>query len=147
MDILLVLCVALPLQLFPIFGVPCVLVYWASGSVDLAFLAFLAIYGVCMMFAVWSLRLDTQGIEFCRLLGRPKFLRWDEITSIRTAARKEVVKDGWLWPLFPPREMTACLSARDHVRFEWDSGFCFFPPKDADQFLCLTATLRNGKIT
>ncbi|HEY6563874.1 MAG TPA: hypothetical protein VIY86_05225, partial [Pirellulaceae bacterium] len=123
------------------FGAPCFLVYWVSDSVDLALLAFLAIYGVYVMFAVWSLRLDTRGIEFRRFLGRPKFLRWDEMTSIRPATRTEVVKDGWLWPLFPAREMTACLSARDHVRFEWDSGFCFFPPKDADAFLRLAERL------
>jgi hypothetical protein len=140
-DILVILFVALPLQLFPMFGAPFILVYWASGSVDLAFLAVVAIYGVFMMFTVWSLRLDARGIEFRRLVGRPKFLRWDEITSIRPATRVEVVKDGWLWPLFPARETTACLSAKDHIRFEWDSGFCFFPPEDADDFLHLTATL------
>jgi hypothetical protein len=142
-DILVFLFVALPLQLFPMFGAPFILMYWASDSVDLAFLAVLTIYGVFMMFAVWSLRLDTRGIEFRRLLGTPKFLRWDEITSIRPATRMEVVKDGWLWPLFPAREMTACLSARDHIRFEFDSGFCFFPPEDADEFLRITATLRD----
>jgi len=69
-------------------------------------------------------------------------LKWDDLREVRLARRSEVIWSGWLWPVFPAREMTACLSARDHVRFEGPFGYRFFPPADPQSFLQLVAKYR-----
>lgn len=93
----------------------------------------------CLVFPalnVWHLVLDTQGIRFSRLIGWPKSLRWTEITSIRPASRREVLVDGWLWPPFPPREMTAAMTTVGHLRIETRDGrVTFFPPADYSAFI------------
>jgi hypothetical protein len=86
------------------------------------------------LFVVWSITVDNNGIRFHRVIGNPKHLSWSEITSIEEVGRHELVLRGWLWPIFPSREMTCCLSAKGHFRISWKSGFCYFPPKDIQQF-------------
>jgi len=68
------------------------------------------------------------------LFGRPRLLRWEEITDIAEAPRREVVIQGWLNPRFPAREMTACLSALHHFRIRWRDDWCYYPPHDTENF-------------
>jgi hypothetical protein len=84
---------------------------------------------------VWSLRLSKSGIHFVRLFGEPKFLRWEDVTEIAEAPRRELILNGWLAPRFPMREMTASLSASRHFRVRWHGGYCYYPPADAENFL------------
>lgn len=146
LDILFLLFVCIPLQVLPLFGLPFLVGYLTTGSPVIGFLSFVLMYVLFVLFSVWALRVTQNGVEFRRLLGSPKLLAWKDISSIRIAKRMEVVRYGWLWPLFPAREMTACLSARDHVRFEGSFGFCFFPPKDTKAFLHLADKYRKGAL-
>lgn len=80
------------------------------------------------------LKLDASGVTFGRHVGRPKRLRWEQITSIRPARASEVVRQGWLWPALRPRDATRSLTAEGHYRIEWNQQFCFFPPEDEHAF-------------
>jgi hypothetical protein len=91
-------------------------------------------------FAVTRLTLSTQGIRFHRVFGSPRFLPWDRIVSVAVAPRRELVLQGWLWPPFPAREMTASLTAREHVRISWQDGYCYFPPVELEAVLAYAAT-------
>ncbi len=145
--------VIFPLQIVPIFILPPLLVFVVTlmtgvnsdTSFGLAFLTFSVLYFIWMTFSVWSLRLSEKGIEFVRLFGKPKLLLWNEITDIAEAPRKEILIKGWLWPMFPCREMTACLSALRHFRISWSKDCCYFPPVDADNFLKLVGEFKNKK--
>jgi energy-coupling factor transporter transmembrane protein EcfT len=147
-DVLL-LFIIVPLQITPIFILPPVGLFLvarmfeekAQASFILALVAFLVLYFVWITFSVWSLQLSEKGVEFVRLFGKPKF----EITDISEVSRKEVITKGWLWPLFPCREMTACLSALRHFRIRWGENYCYFPPSDADNFLKLVSEFKNKK--
>ena len=97
-------------------------------------MTYLFIYGVFLLFSVWSITLDANGIRFHRICGSPKHLQWKDIISVEEVTRHEVVLQGWLWPLFPSREMTPSLSTKYHFRIRWADGFCYFQPKDVDQF-------------
>jgi hypothetical protein len=83
---------------------------------------------------VRSITVDEAGIQFQRLLGYPKSLSRISILSVEEVTRRELVLHGWLWPLFPSRDMTPSLSAKHHFRIRWKDGFCYFPPKDVEQF-------------
>ena len=96
--------------------------------------AYVLIYAVWLMFMVRSITVDTEGIRFQRMLGSPKRLSRSSILSVEEVTRREVVLHGWLWPLLPAREMTPALSAKHHFRISWGEGFCYFPPKDVEQF-------------
>lgn len=136
-DLFIFLFVCLPFQFFPLFGIPFLAGFLVAGSVIAGIFMILSVYVLILLFTVWTLRVSETGIEFRRIFGSPKFLEWTEFSSIRPATRREVILRGWLWPLFPAREMTACLSARDHVRFEGPFGVCFFPPGDTKEFFKL----------
>lgn len=144
LDILILLFVISPFQLFPLFGVPFLVGTWVTGSIEVGFLMIVAVYVLFLLFSVWSLQVTQEGIKFRRLLGSPKFVPWTKMSSIRAASRTEVIIRGWLWPLFPAREMTACLSARGHVRFEGPFGVRFFPPKDTEGFLKIVSEIHFG---
>jgi hypothetical protein len=112
-------------------------------SLGCAFATYLSILAVWIAFTVWSLRISDEGMEFTRLLGKPKLLHWNDITDVSEVPRKEVVLKGWLWPMFPCREMTTCLSALRHFRIRWGDNYCYFPPADADDFLKLVSKFRK----
>jgi hypothetical protein len=134
-DVLIVIFVALPCQIFPLFFLPTLVVFFLTGNLDIAFSVFVLIYLVFLAFSVWSVRADAAGLRFKRFLGTPKFLAWSDIRRVSEATRSEVIVHGWLWPLLPAREMTPALSARGHIRIEWDDGYCYFPPRDPKGFL------------
>jgi hypothetical protein len=134
MDVLIGLFVVLPVQVVPVFFLPSGLIWWLTGSFLLGFLTFIVIYTVWLCWTVWSLELSSDGIRFVRFCGAPKLLRWDEVTDISEAPRREIVLHGWLWPVFPAREMTPALSALCHFRICWRGGVSYFPPARADEF-------------
>jgi len=82
---------------------------------------------------VWRLEISSTGVCFVRLFGMPKFLPWSEIKAVKKVTRAEIVR-AWFWPILPKREPTYTISARDHYRIEWATGFAYFPPKDIQAF-------------
>jgi hypothetical protein len=103
-------------------------------SFIIGFVVYCLAYGMFLLFVVRKLSIDDNGILFVRVLGSPKILKWTDIESIEKVSRKELILRGWLWPLFPAREMTACLSSKNHFRIKWRDGFCYFPPRHEGDF-------------
>lgn len=134
-DVLIVIFIALPLQIFPLLFLSPLAVFYLTSNVGAAFFVFLLIYVAFLVFSVWSIHADAAGSRFKRILGTPKFLPWSDVRRVSEATRFEVVVHGWIWPLFPAREMTPALSARDHIRIDWSSGHCYFPPRNPSEFL------------
>ncbi len=123
-----------PVQLSMLFGIPALIVYFLTHSSDQTFLAIILIYFIFISFSVWNLTLSADGIRFHRLFGSPKFLPWNRVASIEKAPRWELIVRGWLWPLFPAREMTTSLSSIGHYRIKWADGYCYFPPSCPNDF-------------
>jgi len=122
------------LQILALLGIPAAIAYVLSKSTLVTSLVLLASYIIFLLFSVRFISLGTDGIKFHRVLGTPKVLPWKLITSIERASRRELIFRGWLWPLFPPREITASLSSLDHFRIDWIGGFCYYPPRDVVEF-------------
>jgi hypothetical protein len=117
-----------------LFGLPALVAYLITHSGIVAFAAFCAAYGIYLSFVVVRISISSSGIRFHRRFGSPGFLSWERITSIAVVSRRELIFRGWLWPLFPSREMTACLSSLQHYRITWDGGMCYYPPAYPDLF-------------
>jgi hypothetical protein len=132
LDVLIAVPVA-TLQLAAAFGLPTLIVAVTVNSAA-GVLAFVVMYIVWLLFTVRSLDIDQNGMHFRRVFGNPTTLPWSRIDSVEEVSRREVVLHGWLWPLFPAREMTACLSAKHHFRIRWPEGFCYYPPDKVDEF-------------
>jgi hypothetical protein len=116
------------------FVIPSVLAIWLSGNVVVGVATFLGIYCVWLLFWVRKLELSERGIRFVRVLGWPALVPWSDVESISLAPRLEVVLRGWIWPLFPPREMTASLTALGHYRIRFTAGTAYFPPANVEPF-------------
>jgi len=138
-------CVGLPIGLFQtalFFGIPALIAFVVSRSLGavlvhsllVALLAYCIAYGFFFLFCVRSLTVASDGLHFHRVLGSPKFLPWERISSVAIAPRPELILRGWLWPLFPSREITPSLSALQHYRITWDGGFCYYPPAHTEDF-------------
>ena len=125
-------------------GLPACVVAIATQSVLLGFVAYFAASVLLYLFMVSSVRLDATGITFRRVLGSPRFLAWGSVTEITKASRQEVIFQGWIWPIFPPREATPCMSSLDHVRIDWSSGHCYFPPQEIESFLETFESFRHA---
>lgn len=107
-----------------------------SLAVVLAFLVTFIVASLFpYLFVVWRLRCDEEGLEFVRVLGRPRKIPWANVESIEEASEAEVVLRGWLWPRFPPREMTQSITSVGHYRIRWQGGAAYFPPRDVRRFL------------
>jgi hypothetical protein len=117
-----------------LFGLPALAAYLITHSGIVAFAAFCAAYCLFLSFTVVRISISSLGIRFHRRFGSPRFLAWERITSVAVAPRRELISRGWLWPLFPAREMTACLSSLQHYRITWDGGTCYYPPADPNLF-------------
>lgn len=134
-DVLDVL-IAVPVGTFQVtalFALPALIVGTTISSAA-GLLTFVFLYAVSLLFMVRTLEIEQDGLHFRRVLGSPKVLLWTQILSIDEAPRWELVFRGWLWPLFPARELTACLSAKHHFRIKWQGGFCYYPPRNVDEF-------------
>ncbi len=121
------------LQLVFLFTPPSLLVLYATRSTFGAILTLVSAAALFGLPAVRGLDLSAKGIHFRRRFGSPKFLQWDQITSIEPASALEVVLHGSFWPI-PPRECCATFSLRGHYRISWKGNYCYFPPADPDLF-------------
>jgi hypothetical protein len=143
-------CLGLPIGLFQtavLFGLPALLAFILTRSLAIAFLVFCIAYSIALLFMVRRLTLAADGLHFHRILGSPKFLPWERISSISVAPRAELIIRGWLWPLFPPREITPSLTALQHYRITWDTGFCYYPPahvQDFEQYVAAQLPIRDA---
>jgi hypothetical protein len=126
--------VVFPVQMFVLFILPGLVGYLVSHSELMALLPPVIVYLLFLAFSVWSITLTPEGIRFHRLIGVPKFLPWSSISSVEIASQRELITKGWLWPLFPAREMTPSLSSVRHYRISWREGFCYYPPAEAAAF-------------
>ena len=133
-DFCLVAFVVFPAQFLVLFVLPGVIAFLLSRSWPVAVIVPAVIYFIFLAFSVWSMTLTTEGIRFHRFLGAPKFLPWSNVSSVEVAPRWELIRRGWLWPLFPAREMTASFTSLQHYRITWREGFCYYPPADAETF-------------
>ena len=142
-DVVLGLLVSVPTQVVPVFVFPALAAFGvaraAGAAIEAAWLLAALVYmGVgfgLLSFVIWSLRVDGDGIHFVRLFGRPRLLRWEEISAITKTARREVVVGAWLGPTAMKHEMTPSMSALNHFRIQWQGGHYFFPPADGARFL------------
>lgn len=98
---------------------------------------------VLYLFMVRRVKVNEDGLHFVRVWGSPKHLLWPDIVRIEEATRREVFVHGWLWPVFPSREMTSCLSAKCHFRIQWREGYCYFPPRDVELFRTTVVAYMN----
>ena len=103
----------------------------------------IALYVVFSCFCVSNLVISSAGIGFTRTLGGPKFIPWSDISAIREVSRIEVIWRGWLWPLFPAREMTPTFTSLGHFRIQFGSKSVYFPPADPDGFMAEIQTHLN----
>lgn len=122
-------------QLGILFVVPALIVYVWTDSSSLAFGFAIGLYLIFAMFTVSTLEVDLSGVKLKRIFGVPKLVRWNEISEVREATRSELIRQGWLWPLFPAREMTPSYTSVGHYRFQYGDDFFFFPPGDVEEFL------------
>lgn len=133
-DFCICLLLVFPIQASLMVGVP----YWAIDALTGTARArpiVLTVILLFYLFRVTHLTLSAEGIRFHRILGSPKFLPWTRVRSVAPAvSRWEVVLKGWLWPLFPAREMSSSLTSLGHYRIQWDNGFCYFPPAEPEAF-------------
>jgi hypothetical protein len=122
-----------------LFGLPAIIVFLVTHSTLAAVATFVIVYLCFLAFSVWSLSGSDYGLRLHRLLGGPRVIPWSQITSIREVCRAEVIIQGWLWPLFPPREFTPCLSSVGHFRIDYDGGHIYYPPRDIEKFRSFVA--------
>ena len=150
-------CLSVSIGLFQtalFFGIPALLAFFVTRSLGVArihslgvaLLAYCVAYGLFFLFVVRRLTVAADGLHFHRVLGSPKFLSWERISTVAIAPRKELILRGWLWPLFPSREITPSLSALRHYRISWDTGFCYYPPAHTEDFeQHIVTKLRNDR--
>lgn len=134
------------LQLLVLFLLPAIVVGVISRSLVVGILTYLALYGIWLLLSVTKLELSSSGIRFVRVLGKPKFLSWSEISSVAPASREEVVLHGWLWPPFPAREMTFSLSSLGHYAIRSDGRTTYYPPAEPrvfEQFVAKHAQMNS----
>jgi hypothetical protein len=127
------------LQAAWLFILPSLVAGYLTHSSAVGEYTFLGLLVVFLSFSVEKLTIDQDGIRFHRLFGSPKFLAWERIVEVEEAPQSELIIRSWIWPPFPAREMTACLSSIGHYRITWDGGYCYFPPADVPQFEALVA--------
>jgi len=122
------------IQIALLFMLPSLAVFMLTQSGTLGEYTFLGELIVFVSFTVEKVTIGRDGMRFHRIFGSPRFLAWEQIAAVEAVGRRELILHGWLWPLFPPREMTACFSSVGHYRISWDGGYCYFPPHDPRQF-------------
>ncbi|SHG73214.1 hypothetical protein [Massilia sp. CF038] len=129
-------------QVLVLIGLPGALAYAVSGN---PFIALLCMTGANVVFALFSVSkvvCRADGLHFSRVLGTPKRIAWDAIVGVAEAPRRELLVRGWLWPIFPPRELTTSLTSIGHVRIDYGSRSVYFPPCDSAAFLAAIAAHR-----
>ena len=122
------------LQTVIMFALPGYLIFSVTGNEILGWASGAALYIVFTLFIVKSITISESGIDLKRMFGNPKSIPWDRVRGYIEVTPKEVIIFGWLWPLFPAREMTPCMSCKGHVRIQLDDGYFYYPPNDLHRF-------------
>ncbi|MES2018080.1 MAG: hypothetical protein V4484_16455 [Pseudomonadota bacterium] len=128
------------LQVGVLFGLPALICFWIAGSVVLASAVACALYAIFILLCVTNLKISPAGIRLSRAFGGPKFIAWSDIACVEEVPRSELIWRGWVWPLFPPREMTPSLTSLGHYRIQYGSESVYFPPADPQAFMAAVRT-------
>ncbi|GAB1259288.1 hypothetical protein NBRC116494_37910 [Aurantivibrio plasticivorans] len=120
-----------------LFVFPSYVIYLLSGSTTAAYCTGIFLYLAFMSFCALSITLSDAGIKLNRRLGGPKNIQWADIQSFQEVSPKEVIVFGWLWPIFPPRESTPCMSCYGHFRISYNGGYFYYPPAEKEKFIQL----------
>ena len=91
--------------------------------------------------SVLRLELDEHGVHIKRLLSSTETIAWDQIESVQSVTRKELVEEGWL--CWPPKEQTFSMTAQGHYRIRHKNGVFYYPPADPQAFEAAVAQFRN----
>lgn len=121
-------------QITVLFALPAWLTATLSGSKGMGIAVAVLFYIVFGLFSVRELRISDSGIELVRIMGNPKHLEWAEVERIELVSSRELIVKGWLWPLFPAREMTPSFTSYGHYRISFRREFVYFPPDDKELF-------------
>jgi hypothetical protein len=122
-------------QITVMFVLPALICYWLTRSSALSIGIGGCLYVAFSFYCVANLVISPSGIRLSRMFGRPKFIPWSAITFVREVQRPELIWHGWLWPLFPPREMTPSFTSLGHYRIQFGQRYIYFPPSDPEAFM------------
>ncbi|GAA6140175.1 hypothetical protein NBRC116583_39230 [Arenicella sp. 4NH20-0111] len=125
------------IQVAILFLLPSYGIYLLTKSAIAAFAVGIVLYSVFMSFCALSITLSENGIKLNRKFGSPKNISWSNVQGYKEVSPKEVIIFGWLWPIFPPRESTPCMSCYGHFRISYDGGYFYYPPNDKENFIQL----------
>lgn len=120
-----------------LFGLPGFVFFCLTENASAGFAAALIAYFTFLLFSVSKIVVTLEGIRLSRVLGSPKFIPWSAIESIELAPRSELIMHGWLWPIFPAKEMTPSLTSVGHYRIQLNDTSVYFPPDDSVAFKAL----------
>ncbi|HEY0064136.1 MAG TPA: hypothetical protein VGC21_18615 [Telluria sp.] len=143
-DLLITASVGL-LQVLILIGLPGALAYVLSRNPVVTLVCMTAANVLFALFSVSKVVLVAEGIRFSRALGSPKLIAWDAITGVAEAPRKELIVRGWLWPIFPARELTTTLTSLGHYRIDYGQRSVYFPPRDGAAFVAAIAARRRAR--
>ncbi len=122
-------------QVIALFVVPGLIIYLLTNNVWAGAITFLISYCTFFMFSIFRIAVTETGIIITRLFGKPKKLNWSQIHGYAEASPKDVVLNGWLWPLFPAQEMTIGLTCKGFVKLQHENGFFYYPPDNKVLFI------------
>lgn len=121
-------------QLLVFIGIP-YLISTLFNKPEIIFISLISVVFVLFLsFSVFSLTISEEGIRLKRFMGHPKLISWSEFKGISRATPKEVIIFGWLWPIFPAREMSPSVGVSGHVKIHYNNKYCFFPPESIEAF-------------
>jgi hypothetical protein len=116
-----------------VYGMPFGLAYFIAGNIDTALrvgAAWAFLLGGTLIFLVWGVRIDREGIRFRRLLGRPRFVEWPRVREIAEISRWEAI----IKATFVPWRAWNMSFTTVYYRIAWDNGYYLFPPDDVHTF-------------
>ena len=121
-------------QFFVLITLPYFALFQFTKS-EFVFVVLISTIGLTFLsFSVFSVSVSEEGIRLKRLLGSPKLITWQDFKGISRASPREVIIYGWLWPLFPAREMSLSMNVSGHVRIFYRDKYLFFPPESFEEF-------------
>jgi hypothetical protein len=127
-------------QTLIVLGFPFFICRVFTNNTTLSLIVAFVAYIIFLLFSVSNLVIMPDGIHLSRILGSPKFIAWSAISSIEEAPRFELIWRGWLWPIFPAKEMTPSLTSIGHYRIQFGSKSIYFPPEDSEAFKTLVSS-------
>lgn len=122
------------LQTAVLFVIPGFAFFFLTRDASVGFAAAVIAYFAFPLFSVSKIVVTSRGIRLSRILGSPKLIPWSAIESVELAPRSELVWHGWLWPIFPAKEMTPSLTSLGHYRIQFNGTSIYFPPNDPEAF-------------